>query len=80
VYRVFPTTSDWHRTDDWCVERDGLIRSVQRVKGDALHVARLFALATRPSRVVVERADGSIETEAYYGPRPARAVALRDAV
>jgi hypothetical protein len=74
VYRVLPSSGEWQ------VERDGFVRSLRRHKSDAVYVARLLALACEPSQVVVERADGSIETQWSYDRDSAERPRLKKAV
>jgi hypothetical protein len=60
VYRVL------RRTDEWQVERDGVVRSAHDLKADAIYVARWLALASQPSRVAIETVDGAVDAELSY--------------
>jgi hypothetical protein len=60
AYRVFRGPRGWQ------VERDGLGRSTHELRQDAISVARRDALADQPSRVVIERADGTADAELSY--------------
>ncbi|MDX1460598.1 MAG: phasin family protein [Xanthomonadales bacterium] len=55
--------------DDWAVRREGEDRdlSVHGTKNEALEAARGIAQAKEPSRLVVHRADGTIQTSYSYG-------------
>lgn len=55
--------------DDWAVRQEGEDEDMSRrgTKAEALDEARSLAHAREPSRVVVHRADGTIQTSYSYG-------------
>jgi poly(hydroxyalkanoate) granule-associated protein len=66
------TTSVYHllpKEDQWAVRREGEDRNLRVLdtKREALDVAREIAQAHEPSRLVVHRADGTIQDSFNYG-------------
>jgi len=64
VYHVVPDG------DDWKVELEGSERAVSRhdTKKEALEAARSLAKERAPSRMVIHRQDGTIQTSHSYDP------------
>ncbi len=63
VYHLLP------KDDKWSIRQEGQDKdsSVQDTKTAALDAARKLAQSNEPSRLVVHRADGTIQTSYNYG-------------
>lgn len=63
TWRVSP------RDGGWQVKRDGAARATRTVegKGEAVTVARRIARENAPSRVIIHRADGTVQAHSDYG-------------
>lgn len=58
-----------YRAASWQVKRDGATRATKSfaTKDEARHAAIELARANSPSRVVIQRVDGTVERELEYG-------------
>ncbi|MGY4893199.1 MAG: DUF2188 domain-containing protein [Candidatus Saccharimonadota bacterium] len=64
VFRVVPNGTNWQ------VKYEGKVLTNHYTKDAAIDKGRAYALANKPSQLVIHRADGTIETEWTYGDDP----------
>ncbi|MBS1562497.1 MAG: DUF2188 domain-containing protein [Bacteroidetes bacterium] len=64
VYYVSPTTNGWK------VTKDGVLLSSHYTKEVAVETAKTKAKANKPSQVIVQKKDGTFETEYTYQDDP----------
>jgi hypothetical protein len=64
VFHVVPNGTNWQ------VKSGGRVLSDHVAKQRAVDSGREYALASKPSQLVVHRADGTIEEEFTYGGDP----------
>jgi hypothetical protein len=55
---------------DWKVTTGGTVLSRHRLKQEAVSAGVLAAQARRPSELIIQRADGTIEDKRTYGDDP----------
>ncbi|MCM3883668.1 DUF2188 domain-containing protein [Frankia sp. R82] len=64
VYQIVPS-GGW-----WQIRHENSFISTHRIKDEAIAVGQKIAIGKQPSHLVVQRADGTVETEWTYGDDP----------
>lgn len=64
IFRVVPHGTNWQ------VKHNGEVLTNHTNKDDAIAKGRAYALANKPSQLVVHKADGTIEYEWTYDDDP----------
>lgn len=54
----------------WDVKHNGMVLSHHYLKSDAVDAGAKVAKANKPSQLIIQRADGTIEKEYTYGDDP----------